>query len=170
MRKVFNYDNFDESTVVDKSKLQQYENTISACGCLFYRINDKTSDIEMLLIKYNDPTWPRLDDLGGQIDASDTSVFGAMSRETLEETNNQIDIKEFLNKDKAHFLYNKKSKYYFALIKVDMNFYPDTTIFGDTEFTDNIKRTIGWYKYKDIKQQLAFRLYYCTELHKYFQS
>lgn len=40
-RKVFNHDNFEESKEVSEGGLlQQFTNTISACGCLFMN-NDK---------------------------------------------------------------------------------------------------------------------------------
>ena len=70
MRKIFNYDNFTESKIIDfNDKKQMYENTISACGTLFYKIKD--GKLWLLLIKYDDPNWPRLDDFGGQIDNDD---------------------------------------------------------------------------------------------------
>jgi 8-oxo-dGTP pyrophosphatase MutT (NUDIX family) len=71
---------------MDKSKL--YKNTISACGCLFYKIvNNK---LKLLLISYSDPKWPKLDDFGGTIDEDDDNIIDAIVRETLEESNYKI--------------------------------------------------------------------------------
>lgn len=66
-RKIFNLDNLNESkTVANLSDKQQtYENSISAGGCLFYKRNEK-NEIKLLLIKYDDPAWTKLDDFGGR--------------------------------------------------------------------------------------------------------
>ena len=88
-RKIFNYDNLNESKIVKNLKSDDlFENSISACGCLFYKIID--NQVELLLIKYKDPSWPLLDDFGGVIDTTDISVHQAMVREVSEETNTVI--------------------------------------------------------------------------------
>lgn len=146
-RKIFNYDNPAEFTI--SKDLNIYENNISACGCVFYRIKNKT--LQLLLIKYESEDWPRLDDFGGQIDLNDENINQAMSRELAEESNYiiNIDVEKSKFLEKTYF-YNKKSKYYFCAIYVDNYYYDDTTVFGDVETTDNIKRTIKWYNYSDL--------------------
>ncbi len=160
LRKIFNYDNTNESKIVDMYKRDElYENTISAVGCLFYKeINKKK---KLLLIKYDDPNWPRLDDFGGRIDNVDNTIEDAIIREMQEETNHKIEkknIKKILESKHYVPFYNKQSKYYCILVKVDDDFFVDTTIFGDHEITDNIKRKIAWYDYDECKDNLAFRL------------
>ena len=89
-RKIFNYDNFQESKIIPKlDKKYTYGNTMSAAGCLFYKkINDT---IELLLISYDDPKWNNFDDFGGQVDDKDETIYDKIIRETQEETNNIID-------------------------------------------------------------------------------
>lgn len=168
LRKVFNYNNKSESKIVEGTKLNAFDNTVSACGCLFYKLNDE-KQVELLLIKYVDGNWPRLDDFGGQIDVTDENIDDAIRRETYEETNELVDINN-LTTNLVQSFYNKKSKYYFKLIRVCDDMFKDTTVFGDTEHHDNIKRTINWYKYEIVKNNLAFRLFYCDELTTYLNS
>lgn len=168
LRKVFDYNNSKQSCVVESSKMNTYENNISACGCLIYKLNNKK--LELLLIKYDDPKWNRLDDLGGQIDIEDETVYNAIKREVSEETNNLINLDELVDLYPGRYFYNKKSKYYFATIKVDDKFQQNTEIYGDLEITDNIKRKIDWYDYKLCKTKLSYRLLLCDELITYFDS
>lgn len=159
-RKIFNYDNFDESKIIPKlDKQYTYNNTISAAGCLFYK--QSKNDLELLLISYNDPKWNNLDDFGGQVDDVDNTIYDTIIRETMEETNNMIE-REFIEKkinDKQYkSFYNNFSKYYMIAIEVDENFYPDTKIFGNLEIKDNIKRTVKWYNYSDIKDIMSNRI------------
>lgn len=168
-RKVFNYDNQNEYNIVPKNELNVFENTISACGVLFYRLNN--NNIELLLIKYEDKNWPRLDDFGGQIDLEDKNILEVIYREASEETNELIDISKVIKKyNNIKYFYNKKSKYYFMLIEVDNKFATNTQIYGNIEFHDNIKRTISWYNYKEVKNNIAYRLLYCNELINYFDN
>lgn len=171
-RKIFNYDNLNENKITQLSnKKELYENSVSACGCLFYKfVNNK---LKLLLIKYEDSNWPLLDDFGGQIDECDNTVFDAICRETSEETNNVL-TKEYLsdwieNGDYKTF-YNKISKYYLLLIESNENFYDDTSIFGTTEQTENIKRQIKWFDYVTHKKKLAHRLGKNFELIKYLDE
>jgi ADP-ribose pyrophosphatase YjhB (NUDIX family) len=157
MRRIFNHNNLKESKIINFShKNEMYPQTISSCGCLFYKKNGK-----LLLIKYDDPEWNRYDDLGGQIDIEDDSIFTAMAREIAEETNNILSFK-FINKlfeqNKIHLFYNEQSKYYCNIICVSDNFMENTDIFGDLEIHDNIKRSIKWYDYKKVKKMLSYRL------------
>jgi hypothetical protein len=132
-----------------------YYNTISACGSLFYKLVDGI--LYLLLITYADPEWSRYDDFGGKIEFTDASVIDAIIRETSEETNDIIN-KKILRKCDYDDFYNRQSKYYNILIEVDDDFFPDTTIFGEFENTDRIKRTVDWHKYDDCKNNLAHRL------------
>lgn len=159
-RKIFNFDELTEGKVVENlnKKTELYENSISACGCLFYRIYN--SKLQLLLISYSDPGWPKLDDLGGRIDVSDSSVFEAIARETSEETNNVID-KEFMMKLLPNIkttFYNKQSKYFVTVHGVNESFHSDTTVFGNFETTDKIDRTIHWFDYDVVKSKLSIRL------------
>jgi 8-oxo-dGTP pyrophosphatase MutT (NUDIX family) len=167
VRKIFNYDDLSQTKttkMTDRKNL--YANTISAAGCLFY---EDTADghKQLLLIKYADPKWPRLDDLGGKIDEQDATIYDAIIREALEETNHVIsdtEMRQLVTNQKNKHFYNKQSKYYLILVKVDNHFYPDTKVFGQQEEHDQILRTISWYKFDDVKGQLAYRLLYISQL------
>ena len=158
-RRVFNFDNNSEYT--DTLKHVEYKNPVTACGCLFYRHNN---GIELLLISYSDPKWPRLDDFGGKIDITDSSIDNAITRETIEESNDVISTEIMNNILFSEIFYNPSSKYVVKLVERGLDFYPDTSVFGAREIHDNIDRTIRWYKYRDIREQLAYRLYNNKEL------
>lgn len=174
LRKIFNYDNINESKIVnglsDVNNL--YDKTISACGCLFYKIHQ--NQLQLLLIKYVDINWPRLDDFGGRIDIDDNTLFDAMAREVSEETNNIINKDNLQNiisnNSLIHTFYNKTSKYYMKLINVNELFYKNTDIFGEYEDTDGIYRNIKWYNYSEIKEQLSFRLLNNIDLITYLDT
>ncbi len=171
-RKIFNRNNITENKIVSNlsDNTLTYENSISACGSLFYKIEDNV--VKLLLIKYNDINWPRLDDFGGKIDMSDESVFDAMTREVMEETNNIITydyLKNAINNDTKVF-YNNQSKYYLWLIRVDNTIFTDTSVFGNNEISENIDRSINWYNFSEIKNNLAFRLLNNEELMTYLES
>ncbi len=173
-RKIFNYNNITENKIVyslyDFKNL--YKKTISACGCLFYKIDN--NKVQLLLIKYDNINFPKLDDFGGKIDMNDQTIFDAISREVSEETNKIInkDLLELiiLNNRNINIFYNKKSKYYMKLIEVDNSFYIDTHIFGEYEENNNINRTIKWYNYDKIKEQLSLRLLNNIELIRYLDN
>ena len=173
-RKMFNHDDLTQSVVLENNKKAiLFENSISACGCLFYKLVD--GNLQLLLISYSDPGWPKLDDLGGKIDLTDSNVFEAIARETSEETNGVISkgfVLNLLNNnfDSVSTFYNKQSKYYMVLHEVDNNFYPDTSVFGNFEFTDKISRTIHWFDYAKIKHKMAIRLLGNVNLINYFES
>lgn len=137
-----------------------YQNSVSACGCLIYKIVNNR--LMLLLIKYADPNWPRLDDFGGQIDETDLTVFDAICRETSEETNGVINeeyINDLIENDKSiKTFYNKQSKYFLMLMETNKKFCSDTSKFGNIEVADKIKRQINWYNYSEIKNDLSFRL------------
>lgn len=160
-RKIFNYDDMDESKIVSSlnKKSELYKNTISACGCLFYKvINNK---VYLLLISYSDPKWNKLDDFGGQIDDDDDTVIDAICREVSEETNKKISKKKLLkliNKNNHKIFYNNFAKYYNYVIEVDDDFFEDTSVFGTKEKTDDIERTIDWYEFSEYKSKMAQRL------------
>lgn len=160
-RKIFNYDNMSESKIIASLKAvdELYTNSISACGILFYRNTDNGK--ELLLMKYADPKWNKLDDFGGCIDASDSSVIEAIVRETSEESNGKITremVESIISENKYKVFYNNYSKYYSIVVEVDNTFFPDTSVFGDFEESDKINRTIGWYNYNDCKGDIAYRI------------
>lgn len=172
-RKIFNYDDITESKIVSSltAKKQLYENSISACGCLFYKIvNNK---VQLLLIEYDDPNWPKLDDFGGKIDETDNELYDAIARETSEETNNVIACDYLLDRlknEELKIFYEKHSKYYLVLLKASKKFHPDTSVFGDFENCDKIKRKINWYDYQTVKSKLAYRLGKNSKLIDYLDS
>jgi hypothetical protein len=161
LRKIFNYDKGNHSAeskvVIMSHKSELYPCSISSTGCLFYQPQRK----QILVIKYTDPHWPRLDDLGGRIDLTDQSVREGCVREIMEETNEQIPksiLENLLDSPRCQCFYNPSSKYLSHVVSVDDTFYPDTTIFGQAETHDQISRTLHWMDYSTAKSQLAFRL------------
>ena len=169
-RKIFNYDNLEESTIVNNIDNNIYKNIISACGCLFIRVHNKK--LQLLLISYKDPNWPKYDDFGGRIDIDDNTVNDAICREVSEETNDVItkkQIKKTLMDDNIIF-YNRQSKYYCVVHQIDNFKYNDSSIFGDFEKTDKIYRTINWFDYDKVKSKLAFRLLNNKKLIEYLNN
>ena len=158
IRRIFDYDNLEKSKIVwwKGDRRSYFENTISACGCLFYKIVD--GRIKLLLYNYLDSKDAPLDDFGGKVDLYDRNVYETMRREVLEETNNLIDI-FYINSERfKEYFYVKFSKYYTALIEVDEDFFPDTSIFGTKECLEGIDRVIKWYDYLDSKPRLSLRI------------
>lgn len=159
-RKVFNFDNFSEFKITTHDKLGQFTNTISACGCLFKK-KDK-----VLLVRYQDPNWPKLDDFGGQVDLNDDSPEDTIIRETSEETNGKIKLtKEMLSKGKS--FYTSTSKYLCVMIEVEDDFFEDTSVFGDHEIVDDIKRTVNWYPISQAYSEICNRLKFNNKLMDY---
>jgi ADP-ribose pyrophosphatase YjhB (NUDIX family) len=152
-----------------------YQNSISACGCLFYKIVN--SRVQLLLIQYDHPNSRLLDDFGGKIDENDETVVDTIARETSEETNNLItkeDLKEWIHNDpKILTFYNKCSKYYLKLIEVKeqrsnfLLFDIDMDRFGTMEITEKIQRKVNWFDYEKNKSRLAERLAKNKELIEY---
>lgn len=170
LRRIFNYDNLDKSIILNTNNyIQLYTNSITAGGCLFYKIVD--GEIWLLLIKYSSPEHPLLDDFGGKADITDRSIMQTIMRELSEETNGIItgeDIEHLVNVSPA--FYNKQSKYYVKVVCVDNSFYPDTTVFGDFEGVDYISRTVGWYKFNEVRDKLAHRLQLNEQLMSFLNS
>jgi ADP-ribose pyrophosphatase YjhB (NUDIX family) len=157
-RKIFNYDNLNEFKILNdlNCKEELFKNSVSACGILFYK---KTCNgVELLLISYGDPNWPKFDDFGGRVDTIDESIFDTMARELFEETNEVIEKKHVYDNISRNIYYTPNSKYCLLLVEVDEEFYSDTTVFGDFENADKIRRTISWHNYKTAKNNLAYRL------------
>lgn len=169
-RKIFNFLNLKESkSVLKLSGPDSYENTISAGGCLFYKIVD--DQIFLLMISYNKK--PALDDLGGKVDNVDSSIFETIARETYEETNHVIQAEHVMKivKEKKYVsFYTKSAKYYIIVSEVDANFYIDTSIFGSYESHAKIGRTIKWFNYFDNKKNLAVRLLANKKFTKHFDD
>jgi len=176
---------------------------VSAAGCLFYK--KVNNDIYLLLIKYEDPNWPLLDDFGGKVDIIDNTIEDTIIRELREETNNIINtintIVSFRNistyitdttnnisttsidsfttsitsttsttseagSSKCKLLfYNGRSKYVCMVYETED--YEDCSVFGDIEESDNIRRTINWYKWpvEGLAQRIDTEI-----LKKYFNS
>lgn len=156
MRKIFNYENPSEFAICEKPSQSPFKKSVSAGGIVIYKIIN--NDIFMLLIKYSDPKFPKLDDFGGQIDIEDEKIESAIIRETYEESNGLIKLEDkiFENSDKY---YTQDAKYLFYLHKVDSDFMNDTTIFGNREEHDDFNRTINWYRYNgNLRRRLSIRL------------
>jgi hypothetical protein len=170
LRRVFNYDNLNQSKILNTNNyIQLYTNSITATGCLFYKIVDGI--IWLLLIKYINPEHPLLDDFGGKADITDMTIMQTIMRELSEETNGVIAgeyIEHLVNESPA--FYNKQSKYYVKVVCVDDSFYPDTTVFGDFEGIDYISRTVSWYKFNEVRDKLAHRLQLNNELMRFLDS
>lgn len=160
IRKIFNLYDLSESKLIKLSdKKNLYPCTISAAGCLFYK--QTIYGKQLLLTKYVDPHWPRLDDFGGRVDVKDNTIYDTIIRETNEETNGVIGetrIRELVMNPKNKHYYNRESKYYLILVQVDETFFPDTTVFGQLENHDQIYRTIDWYDIYSNRQNLSMRL------------
>ena len=147
-RKFFDYNN------ISISRKRPFKNSISACGCLFYK---NQGSLQLLLIEYENPEKPYLDDFGGKIEMNDASVLDAMVREVAEETNFLLPpdtLYPMLTDAKSH--YNRNCKYFGKLIEVDDTFFPDTSVFGKKE--GKHVRSVGWYNYVDVKHRLAPRI------------
>ena len=160
LRKIFNWDNIDESKIVNWGKRDEfYANPVSAAGCLFYKeINGKK---KLLLIKYDDSGWPKLDDLGGKVDDVDATIYDTIARETMEESNHVISYEFMKNmcESKQYIpFYSRHSNYYCIVVKVNDDFFPNTNVFGNLELTDNIRRTVAWVDYPECKNDLAHRI------------
>lgn len=155
-RKIFYFSDFKKSQIKhNKIKLENDE--ISAAGILFYKKENER--IYLLLIKYKDPNWPKLDDFGGRTDLNDQTVFDTMARETAEETNGLVNLVnlDLDGLDKTRLRYNATSKYLCYLKPISANF-TQPSEFGDFEHADKIYRTIDWYDYDTILDDLAIRL------------
>lgn len=168
MRKIFNLENLSESKIVKwTQKNDFYPYSISAGGCLFYKIiNNK---IKLLLIEYDDKTYG-LDDLGGKTDDIDNTPIETIAREVEEETNLVITknmVNTMIINNHCMTFYNQYSRYFMILILVHDGFFPDDTIFGTYEIHDNIKRKIKWFDYDECKPNLAYRLSKNNELISY---
>ena len=159
-RKIFNWDNLSESKIVNWGNRNEfYTNPVSAAGCLFFKEVDGKK--KLLLIKYNDEGWSKLDDLGGKVDVVDTTIYDTIARETMEESNHVIPY-EFMKNifESKQYLpfYSRYSNYYCVVVKVNNDFFPNTNVFGELELTDNIRRTVAWFDYPECKNDMAHRI------------
>jgi 8-oxo-dGTP pyrophosphatase MutT (NUDIX family) len=167
-RKIFDYNNLNRFQTVDKlTSSNAYEHSISAGGCLFYKIDDR-DELSLLLIQYEKGLL--LDDFGGKVDNTDETIFDTIIRETQEETNNVIKKNFIINEicmNNFKTFYHPYSKYFLILIQVKDDFYPDTNIFGKKEQHENIKRTVHWFNFNENRNRLAHRLKNNVNLMKY---
>ena len=153
-RKVFYMDQLNNGVVV-QSLASAGRNAISAGGILFVKIVDGKT--YLLLISYQDPNWPLLDDLGGRTEVTDTSIFETIDREVAEETNDIIKVDS--QNLECMRVYIPKSKYLCLIVKVDPDAYLDTCVFGTFESTDKIHRTIEWHELtNELKPKLSQRI------------
>lgn len=152
LRKIFNYDNPQESKLVSRGSTP-FQNSITACGALFFKVVQ--GRVQLLLIRYANPLRPRLDDLGGKIDPQDASLEDAIAREVCEETNGILGVSHI--QLPVNRYYNRATKYMLSLVRVDESFATDTTVFGTQEH-GNHQRTIDWYDYDSVRPMLAVRL------------
>lgn len=159
MRKVFNRDNIAESSLV--ANLNVYEYNISACGCMLYKIVN--GELFLLLIAYENPAWPKLDDFGGKVDIEDATPDHTMWREVAEETNGIITMESLAQYENRRRFYCKSAKYQCTLIEVPADYAIDTGVFGDIEGNGHA-RSIDWYEFSATRGRLAQRLAYCGEL------
>ena len=127
---------------------------ILAGGILFVKYLDGVPYV--LLIKQD--AKDTLEDLGGRTDPADKDIFDTITREVNEESN---DLITFDSRDSyiEHRVYVKDSKYLCIIVKITWDSIPDTTVFGSLEKTDNLKRTINWYRFTNkLKSRLNFRI------------
>lgn len=143
-----------------KRKAFNYKNQpVLACGCLFYKYTNE--GLQLLLISYKNIKWPDLDDFGGRVDLDDNDIESTIKRELFEESNGLIEndvVTSIFEGQKYKEFYTSKSKYYIIAVQVTDAFFPETNVFGTKEITDDIERTVKWYKYKEIKHKLAVRM------------
>ena len=168
-------DDLNQTKIVANLRLAKlvYKRAISAGGCLFYKTGtDPRGLVQLLLIRYTNPDYPSLDDLGGKTDLEDRSILETIYREVEEETNNLITRERIFNAllpkassvdgtiapSSVSSFYNERSKYYLLLIRVDEDFFPDTTVFGVREHSDDIGRTIDWWPFDEARDRLSHRL------------
>lgn len=137
-------------------------NQIRAGGLLFAKVVE--SEVYLLLCHYKDDEWDgKLEDFGGKTDVKDTSIQKTIYREVDEETNGEItqkNITRLIKSPLSASFYTSRSKYFMYLTIVDENFFPNTEVFGSIENHTGRKRTIQWYKFKDVMENntLAERL------------
>jgi ADP-ribose pyrophosphatase YjhB (NUDIX family) len=177
MRKVFNYDNWQESKLMPTDRLSGYKRTVSAAGFLFVNTHS------ILLINYDNK--PLLDDFGGKIDTCDESILDAAIRELREETNgviNAMAVDESIIIDNAKYpishFYTQEFKYVVFVVAVNDDFYAVNTvntidIFDNIEHTNNIPRTIAWHPLNITINQLdslALRLSKNSKLINYLRG
>lgn len=101
---------------------------VLASGILLYTIKNKKKYFLLRRDKYN-----RWSDLGGKIENNDNVLYDTLTRELLEETNNQIynilnirnsydTLKSWIIKSNYKIIYNKDSKYLLLKIRINNNF------------------------------------------------
>jgi 8-oxo-dGTP pyrophosphatase MutT (NUDIX family) len=170
LRRIFNNcpGRFHESTVIDTQVTMArdvYKNPIVATGIIFYTyLNGRLC---ILLLQRHDSDV--LEDLGGKIERSDSSVLNAAIREVREETNGVIQsddiwyyIRLFHNYENREnqVYYCAKSMYYCYLIEVSSSFMWDAREqMGYVEKHTGIRRTVDWYFVDTIhEERLAHRI------------
>ena len=128
---------------------------VTAAGTLFIKVVD--GRIYLLLISYTDQRYSLLDDLGGRAEVYDKSIYQTIDREVKEESNEiiQIDSENL----ECTSVYMPECKYLCLITKLNEDAYPDTSIFGTLEHTNQLKRTIEWHEFTDqLKPKLSHRI------------
>lgn len=124
---------------------------IRAGGLMFYRLNKKTKDIDLLLIENEG----QYEDFGGRTDEVDKSAEDTISREVEEESNKIFSrelIKKLIQNEKP--LYTRNGKYLLYICQItDELANIDPVIFGNKEFHDNIYRVVEWVPYQKFKTE-----------------
>lgn len=103
-----------------------------------------------------------IDDFNNQLsnyDDSSTDESIASKEIDMEKSYHmEHNLKQIIDNEYYIPFYTFQSKYYIILIQVEESFFPETDIFGDHEQEDKIERYVKWYKFDDVKNQLAERI------------
>lgn len=139
---------------------------VLAAGVLFHKIVD--GDVQVLVVRYFDPNWPNLDDLGGRANIFDRHVFDTIVREVREETNGIIEITLAMSQI-AKKVYVPESKYACWLIDADSQEANgvanlECADFGVLERDDDIFRLVNWFKIP--KDEELIKKFFAVRLHK----
>lgn len=157
--KIFNFDNNYESKIVNQHLIEKfYPHTVSDAGCLFYRLVD--NKCQLLLSHYSEYPFIGLKDFGKKIELSDTSIEETIIQSVCHDTNNVINqeyMQRLISKGKYTVYYNKFSRYYMILVRVNDNFFNEPKIFGNTDQSGK-NRTICWYDLNDVRKKIIYRL------------
>lgn len=133
---------------------------VTSGGVLIYRFGE--SGMELLLVNSRGG----YEDFGGKIDSCDKSIFQTVSRETFEESNQLINIKDLeMRLEFAPYIYIKNSKYVCFIVEATQKESKlESHDFGNFETHENIKRTVKWISLnmflrpEIIKHKLNWRL------------
>jgi hypothetical protein len=106
-----------------------------------------------------------VEDFGGKVEDTDTSIHDIMVREALEESNGTIDadsLRERLRLPSTRFVYCERSKYVVALVPATEQEVALTgDEFGDREVHDEwlIQRTVRWMRTDELRRNYRRNLH-----------